>query len=693
MLKLANIPDDKNRFRQLEWKAREGSSLHNQEEMIEPLPKAEGWIFNKLMCLRKILLERPFDPSHPLMKECSNFMDALYAYSPAVVSLGTYLLHEALKVGSEEEQHKTVKRLSEIVKSQNRETLKEKVEAGQMAELLEGLIEEGRREQVNPEFSEFLKVLEKEKQKGDSYILAKIKEGTEGKVLSKEHPLYEGILRAIKELQRCPPDVQEWSIYLFQQLLEFPPQSKQARVILDYIESRVASPEFKKLANPEDPDALNLGKEELNIIGKQIEATLKRKQLLLPSEVPQNLKVSLEDSSGRRMENAVSDHHRVSLEDSSGWRRENAVSDHHRVSLEDSSGWRMENAVSDHHRVSLEDSSGWRRENVISDPHIALHNYLLEEDKKPFNQDVFNKSVEDLVSLFNQYIKEKKITDEMRIEDENDDEKVMSDCLAEEKHLRDLLTNRGGPSNRFANRVIRIRDILWNKLDEGTQIAQLASWPKAGFRCTTRSEEEISKFYTQNISEGLYLEGEEDTLEMRIALLLARYREQLLEKIVPQETKERVHQILFLKKHAQEGLELIGGAQDFEDKFEKLVERRYRNMVQSNAASIRRLVMEGGDARLISKGEGYKNPDKMIEFVFKQIHDDEKVEEGQIVEKKKENIATKIRKRFQRDYGETYAEQLQTYYDEDYKLTKDGVRALLYSLGYLENNLELLAKK
>lgn len=292
-----------------------------------------------------------------------------------------------------------------------------------------------------------------------------------------------------------------------------------------------------------------------------------------------------------------------------------------------------------------------------------------------------------LVSLFEQLVKSGKITEDMcRDKDRNRG-------IGAAKELRDPLTNgQDDPSNRFAHRIIKIRSIF-ETLDEGVQAAQLGSWSAAGFYCKVRSETETSGFYTQH-TYGNYLEGEDDTLDVQVALLLARYREQLLEKLVPQDIPERIHLVLHLKKEAQKELGLMGDFQGFVDDHEGYAARiqeqkRYRNLVTPSAALLREFVMEGGDFQnLIPKGEGYKNPDKMIHFIFHHIQD----ENPEADEKKKENIATKIRKRFERDYGESYADQLSTYYDGDYKITKDGVRALLYSLGYLERELGPLAK-
>lgn len=270
-----------------------GKSQTVQEERIASLQKAKGYILNKLIHLSKILPVGSFDPNHPLFKESSCFMDALYPYSPTVIDLGTYLLMEVLRADSQEEKKKeTITQLLDLVKSRDfQEKLKKFPEKEQVSSLLENLIEEGRKKAVTTEFSEFLKTLEAEKQKGESYILAKVKEGVGEQIFSSGHPLYKGIIGAISELQTCPPNIKEASIYLFQQLLKFPRQSKQAQVILDHIGRWIFSEDFKNEADPGDPDAQNLAEEEFKKIAEQIHITLDQKKLCLPSEIPENLKV------------------------------------------------------------------------------------------------------------------------------------------------------------------------------------------------------------------------------------------------------------------------------------------------------------------------------------------------------------------------------------------------------------------
>lgn len=565
-----------------------------QKEKIDPLEKAKGYILNKLIHISS------FDPTHPLFKESSRFMDALYPFSPAVVDLGAYILREVLATPSEEETKKKIfNQLVELVKSEDfQETLKKQSVFG----VLEGLLKKGG-EKAPSELKAFLTTLEQEKQKGEPYILAKIKEGVGEQVFSPDHPLYKGIMDVIGELEKYPPGVKEASIYLFQQLLHFPGQSKQAQAILDHIGQRMSSQDFKNEASAEDPDAENLAEEAFKKIAEQIHITLDQKKLCLPSETPpiQELKI---------------------------------------------------------------------KEAMVCDPRIALYNYFFEEDHKPFDPTAFVDAVDNLVSRFEQYVQEGKITQDMLHDDESDH------SIAGEQSLRDFLTNRQEYSNRFAHRIIKIR-VIFDTLEADDQAKQLASWAIAGLHCRGRSDKETLQFYDQH-TYGSHLAGEDDTLEMRIALILAKYREELLEKIVPHGIEERIHLMPYLKQKAGEDLGLHGDTQGFVDDHEAYAaqipeQKRYRNMVEPDATTLKNIFLKGNANEEIKPGEGYLNIDKMIDFVAGHINEGDG------------DIYPQLQQRFERDYGANPIEQLETYYSaEDGRITQEGVRALLYSLGYLE---------
>lgn len=199
----------------------------------------------------------------------------------------------------------------------------------------------------------------------------------------------------------------------------------------------------------------------------------------------------------------------------------------------------------------------------------------------------------------------------------------------------------------------------------------------------------------------------DDTIEMRIALILADYRRKLMLKLVPADIKDRPHQVLYLEKNLQKTFGLIEQREEIAPTHETAVkvildeskvDKCFRDkrplhflsmILKGNKGLDRyrytRFVDESEDLQRqyrstfpysspIRSGEGYNNPELMVEYVFKIIS-----------EKTNRSIPLQqIHERFQYQYGEDAADKIKEYIDaETGNLSKTGVKALLYSTGYL----------
>src|SRR5690606_22394597 len=104
--------------------------------------------------------------------------------------------------------------------------------------------------------------------------------------------------------------------------------------------------------------------------------------------------------------------------------------------------------------------------------------------------------------------------------------------------------------HRFGHRLIRIAQILQSDLlDKETLGNQLSIFAVAGLNCQTRNENETIAFYNALITHGKRQEKEDDTLEMRVAAVLADLRRQLLQKLIREEDRkiEPLHKVTFLE--------------------------------------------------------------------------------------------------------------------------------------------------
>lgn len=291
-----------------------------------------------------------------------------------------------------------------------------------------------------------------------------------------------------------------------------------------------------------------------------------------------------------------------------------------------------------------------RADDSIRDVRIEVFNCIFRAAQKPADQSEYVNAVNNIVEMFNQGIRDGKITNDMR----NDPD---GRGLGTNETLRQLLTYH--KDDRFKNRIIRIAHILAEKLDQGTRYAQVAMWSAAGYYCSTRSEEETYKFYVQNVTDARSLDEDGVSLEMRIALSLAELRKRCLSSIVPMNAHERIHQIAYLEKKVAGLLALTGDAERFRDRYEwAVVSLSYRAMHEQEIMN-----------RILS----LYTMDAMVQCVL---------EEANKLPRESRIPYNAIAAYFdQIPGGSSLLSQL---FDEDGRLTLAGAKAILYNFGYLE---------
>ncbi|MBL0942281.1 MAG: F-box/SEL1-like repeat protein, partial [Alphaproteobacteria bacterium] len=560
------------------------ASLYNIKESIEGLErvqykmdllqKAQGYILNKI---RKGITVS-FTPQHPLFEEFSEFISQLYKYSPGARYLGTCIVQQLIEEGTSAAKGKTIiKELliqirskdfqaafkQELDDEQKERGMQEEVssskEVAEAIQLFEALLTKAQAPQKGK--SETAKFLTRSK----GFIIGKIEKGIaeavekgQAQALSPAHPLFKEFMEFIEELQKYPGSVPEHGAHLVQQLLHFPPHSVQAKVLINGLLELVRSSKFKEGEEGDTEEDLDeLRVTKLSKVNKAIELTIKPRPLL----------------SSKKSE--------------------------------------QEGGIPEKVKVN---------EALISDPRIKVYNYHFEEDNKPFDQKEFEHAVGTILSMYDRFHKEGKITQELL---KDPDSKASDADYGNRDTLKKLVTNDGAPNNRFGHRIIKICKILTGeegintdkvKLNDNLLAVQLASWAAAGLHCKTRAEGETHKFYIANITDGKRLESEEVTLEAKVAVALAELRRSLLEKMVSIGEVERLHPIAYLEKKAGKILGLIN-PQTFTDPHEKIIKDRYRNI---SAKNIKAAIMTGntGYTSDLMLDEGYGNSEVLIQHIL-----------------------------------------------------------------------------
>lgn len=182
----------------------------------------------------------------------------------------------------------------------------------------------------------------------------------------------------------------------------------------------------------------------------------------------------------------------------------------------------------------------------------------------------------------------------------------------------------------------------------------------------------------------------DDTIEMELALILADFREQFVQRIIPENHKDRIAQERFIKNKLQNRLSLIESWEKKVDVDEKIINICYKRM---SVATFMGYILSGtnqdkydftnidGEKRRftvpIVKHNGYANPQIMIDHVHQAINDQQRAPFK----------ISLLKDRLQSQYENDASEKMKDYVDDKSgTITKLAVRALLYSTGYLKTS-------
>ena len=307
------------------------------------------------------------------------------------------------------------------------------------------------------------------------------------------------------------------------------------------------------------------------------------------------------------------------------------------------------------HCNKIEDISkrSLRRNDVyVADYRIRLFNSQFKNAEVACADEVFDAAVEGILKLYDECEKAGDITQEMLKDDEWKvlDGSRMKLCSFLNQHRADA---------RSRNRIVRILPILANKLDSKIRASVLATWAAAGHHCATRAQAETYMFYIANVTDAASLDSDNSGLEMRIALCLAKLRRNCLQtQLKCRGALELLHQQAYWEKRLGMTLGLVGDAESYSDIWAWLtVNPVYRFM---------------SDEAMLAEVLHLYAADDMVACIVEEAN---KLQKSCLP-------AISITQHFERMPGGL--ELLAKLYDEDYKLTAEGAKILLYHFGYLD---------
>lgn len=183
----------------------------------------------------------------------------------------------------------------------------------------------------------------------------------------------------------------------------------------------------------------------------------------------------------------------------------------------------------------------------------------------------------------------------------------------------------------------------------------------------------------------------DDTLEMEIALILADLRRELLQKLTPDDEKERDQQVCYIEKKLQNKYGLVFNNKKINNYDDKNINPAYKRMTVTvlieyllKGIGIRdkHTYINSNGVRCyhkipIIKGNGYENKILLIDHVFKKLSD--KTHSSVAINNL---IWNRLQNQYQ--YSDKAPDTIKDYFDLDNTITQTGVKALLYSLGYLK---------
>jgi TPR repeat protein len=371
----------------------------------------------------------------------------------------------------------------------------------------------------------------------------------------------------------------------------------------------------------------------------------------------------------------------------------------------------LPSTLSDHFKVST---------TLLHDPRIEMFNSYFKQAENDYDPDLFQRSVRKILNLFDRLMKEGYIKGESLYSE--DDENFGS-----RETLEKLLTHNDKPNNRFAHRLIRIADIVYEQFrkDPILVASQLTQWAKRGLNCLTASEEEMNRFYIEYITntkmDSEALTKEDRTLEMQIALTLAKLRYQLLDTLVEEKDDQRIHSVKHLEKKARWSLGLLGDAENYMDDSGYVVPLKYQKMSVEQITSkileyytsdfvathitrqiddraidydkiIRRLRFQYIRAKVTSHGELdeslFRNEDYLLDHCTREEFNKhvlllDTFNKGE--KDHKEILDWDALK--EKSYEKAKEQMTEEFYDGNYKGTVKGTKAVLYGMGYLEEEL------
>lgn len=194
------------------------------------------------------------------------------------------------------------------------------------------------------------------------------------------------------------------------------------------------------------------------------------------------------------------------------------------------------------------------------------------------------------------------------------------------------------------------------------------------------------KFYNLLAAKGHdTLDPVDDSIQMKVGFILADFRKELFQKLIPQDEKDRAIQELYLSQKLQSHLELIKSQSELSKLDESKVNVCYKRMTPT---VLMNLILKGNEDKKftyattkspknfyvvpITKQQGYESLENLIDHIYK------------IMNQHKNSWVDSLRKQLQ-ELNIAPSDLLFGYIDsETGAIKREGIKALLYSTQYLK---------
>jgi hypothetical protein len=214
---------------------------------------------------------------------------------------------------------------------------------------------------------------------------------------------------------------------------------------------------------------------------------------------------------------------------------------------------------------------------LLSDPRVEIFNSCFREFEQESYEDTFNGSIQKIKSILDKLYIQKLAG--------NDNALTVEQLAFTNQGLDKIFTHDHAADHRFKRRLVRIVDIIEQKFKEAklnrntdelvALQKMLCTWGEHGHTmCPAGRDKVLDQFYQDYLKNNpgkssAALSKADWSLEMQVAVWLAEFRYQLVNKLVVETDDDRMHAVGHLERKVRILLSLLGNAEKRRDGLEQ----------------------------------------------------------------------------------------------------------------------------